>query len=132
MPKDKEKITLRWLRLKRKRAKLAKALVKILNRVSSMRLTIEHRLQALERDTVVLHDTVKLLHKLLKKQQELISDYIVQKVASAVSDEKNGKNTRPEKELYIFVCKQRFDKIERDVKRTLKLVENLRFGLKAG
>ena len=98
-----------------------------------MRLTIEQRLQALERDTVVLHDTVKLLHKLLKEQGELISSYIVQKVASAnANDEHNAKNTRPEEELYTFVCKQRFDKIERDVKRTLELIENLRFGLKAG
>ncbi|MBA7671107.1 hypothetical protein ES703_79258 [subsurface metagenome] len=94
-----------------------------------MRLTIEQRLQALERDTVVLHDTVKLL----KEQEELISSYIVQKVASAnANDEHNAKNTRPEKELYTFVCKQRFDKIERDVKRTLELIENLRFGLKPG
>jgi hypothetical protein len=98
-----------------------------------MRLTVEQRLQALERDTVVLHDTMKLLHKLLKEQGELISGYIVQKMASAnANDEHNAKNTRPEEELYTFVCKQRFDKIERDVKKTLKLIENLRFGLKAG
>jgi len=101
-----------------------------------MRLTVEQRLQALERDTVVLHDTMKLLHKLLREQGELISGYIVQKMATAnaanANDEHNAKNTRPEEELYTFVCKQRFDKIERDVKRTLKLIENLRFGLKAG
>jgi hypothetical protein len=128
-----EKIMLCWLKLKRKRTKLTKTLVKILNKVSSMRLTVEQRLQALERDTVVLHDTMKLLHKLLKEQGELISGYIVQKMASAnANDEHNAKNTRPEEELYTFVCKQRFDKIERDVKKTLKLIENLRFGLKAG
>ncbi|MHC4571309.1 MAG: hypothetical protein ACYS0C_04445 [Planctomycetota bacterium] len=98
-----------------------------------MRLTIDQRLQALERDTVVLHDTMKLLHKLLKEHGELISGYIVQKIASAnPNGEHKAKNTRPEEELYTFVCKQRFDKIERDVKRTLKLIENLRFGLKAG
>jgi len=98
-----------------------------------MRLTVEQRIQALERDTVVLHDTMKLLHKLLKEQGELISGYIVQKIASAnPNGEHDAKNTRPEEELYTFVCKQRFDKIERDVKRTLKLVENLRYGLKAG
>lgn len=98
-----------------------------------MRLTVEQRLQALERDTMVLHDTIKMLHKLLKDQGELINEYIVQKLASAnASDERGVKNTRPEEELYTFVCKQRFDKIERDVKKTLKLIENLRFGLKAG
>ena len=98
-----------------------------------MRLTVEQRLQALERDTVVLHDTMKLLHKLLKEQGELISDYIVRRVANAnAGDDGNGGNGRPEEELYTFVCKQRFDRIDRDVKKTLKLIENLRFGLKAG
>jgi len=98
-----------------------------------MRLTVEQRLQALERDTVVLHDTIKLLHKLLKEQEQLISEYIVRKVASAdANNKRNAEHIRPEKELYTFVCKQRFDKIERDVKKTLKLIENLRFGLRAG
>jgi hypothetical protein len=98
-----------------------------------MRLTTEQRLQALERDAVVFHDTVKLLHKLLKEQGELISEYIVRKVASAdVSDKHHAKNTRPEDELYTFVCQRRFNKIEKDIRKTLKLIENLRFGLKAG
>ncbi len=98
-----------------------------------MRLTIEQRLQALERDTVVLHDTIKLLHKLLKEQGGLISEYIVRKVASAdMNDKHRAKNTRPEEELYTFVCQRRFDKIEKDIKKTLRLIENLRFGLKAG
>ncbi len=98
-----------------------------------MRLTVEQRLQALERDTMVLHDTIKLLHKLLKEQGQLISEYIVRKVASAGANGKHdAKHIRPEEELYTFVCKQRFDKIERDVKKTLKLIENLRFRLRAG
>ena len=98
-----------------------------------MRLTIEQRLQALERDAVVFHDTVKLLHKLLKNQEKLINEYIVRKIASANADsEHNGENARPEQELYTFVCQRRFDKLERDVRRTLKLIENMRFGTKAG
>jgi hypothetical protein len=97
-----------------------------------MRLTVDQRLQALEREVVVLRDTVKLLHKLLKEQGALISEYIVQKVAEAnETDETNGENTRPEQELYTFVCKQRFDKIEKDVKKTLQLIENLRFRIRA-
>lgn len=103
------------------------------SRVGNMRLTIEQRLQTLERDTIVLHDTVKLLHKLLKEQGGLISEYIVRKIASADADDKHhAKNSRPEEELYTFVCQRRFEKIEKDIKKTLKLIENLRFGLKAG
>jgi hypothetical protein len=98
-----------------------------------MRLTTEQRLQALERDAVVFHDTIKLLHKLLKEQEGLINEYIVRKVVSAnKSNEDNVKNARPEQELYTFVCQQRFDKIEKDIRKMLKLIENLRFGLKAG
>lgn len=95
-----------------------------------MRLTVEQRLRALERDTVVLHDTVKMLHKLLKNQRELISEYIVRRVS--LSKEEGQANSRPEHELYTFVCAQRFDRVEKDLKKTLQLVENLRFGLKAG
>lgn len=98
-----------------------------------MRLTTEQRLQALERDAVVFHDTMKLLHKLLKNQEKLINEYIVRKMASAnAGSERNGENARPEQELYTFVCQRRFDKLERDIKKTLKLIENIRFGTKAG
>jgi hypothetical protein len=101
--------------------------------MGDIRLTIEQRLQALERETVVLHDTIKLLHKLLKDQGELINDYIVQKMGNANgSAEANGANARPEQELYAFVCQRRFDKLEKDIKKTLQLIENLRFRLKAG
>ena len=100
---------------------------------NEMRLTVEQRLVALERDVVVLRDTIKLLHKLLKEQGELIRDYIVQKVAqAAVPDEAKGGCRRPEDVLYTFVCRKKFDKIEKDMKQTLKLIENLKFRLKAG
>jgi hypothetical protein len=98
-----------------------------------MRLTVEQRLRALERDTAVLHDTVKMLHRLIKNQRELISEYIVRRVSLSKEDGQAGEaNDRPEDELYTFVCRQRFDRIEKDLKKTLQLVENLRFGLKAG
>jgi len=102
------------------------------SRIINMRLTTEQRLQALERDAVVFHDTVKMLHRLLKEQGELINEYIVRKMASAnANDEDKAENIRPEKELYTFVCQRRFDKLEKDIKKTLKLVENIRFGAKA-
>ncbi len=98
-----------------------------------MRLTVEQRLRALERENVVLHDTIKVLHKLVKDQGHLINDYIVRRMAAASADRgHNEEKTRPEEELYTFVCQQRFDKIEKDIKRALKLIESPRFGLKAG
>lgn len=98
-----------------------------------MRLTTNQRLQALERETAVLGDTIKLLHKLLKDQRQLINDYIIQKVGEADSmDGPTRGNGRPEWEVYTFVCQQRFGKIEKDVKKALQLVENLKFRLRAG
>ena len=98
-----------------------------------MRLTMEQRLQALERDVVVLQDTIKLLHKLLKDQGVLIHDYITQKVAQAdTAAENNSGNGRPEDALYTFVCKQRFDKVDRDIKRLRELIEGHKSGLRAG
>ncbi len=100
-----------------------------------MRLTIEQRLRVLERDTVVLQDTIKLLHKLLKDQGELIHDYITQKVANANTNDggqNNSGDSRPEDALYTFVCRQRFDQIDKQIKKLRQLMESHQFGLKAG
>jgi len=95
-----------------------------------MRLTVEQRLRALERDAVVLHGTIKLLHRLMKEQGQLINDYITQKVSS-VENQQNG-SKRPEDILYTFVCKQRFDRLEKQIEKLQKSTSDNRFGLKAG
>lgn len=103
------------------------------SRRHTMRLTIEQRLAALERETVVLQDTVKLLHRLLRQQRQLINDYITQKVASAhTGDEERARNVRPEEAVYTFRCRQRFDRIDKDIHRLRRLIEDPHLGLKAG
>ena len=107
--------------------------MKILNKTeSNMRLTIEQRIAALERDNIVLQDTVKLLHKLLREQRQLINDYITQKVMSASESEEQKRNLRPEDALYTFVCKQRFERLENRMERMHKSVEIPNYGLKTG
>lgn len=102
-------------------------------RISKMRLTIEQRLEVLERDVVVLQDTLKLLHKLLKQQRELINDYITHKVTSAgAEDRKSEANARLEDALYIFTCRQRFDRIEKEIWGIRKTIERSKISLKAG
>jgi hypothetical protein len=96
-----------------------------------MRLTTEQRIAALERDNVVLHDTVKLLHKLLREQRQLINDYITQKVALVSGNEGRNENKRPEDALYTFVCRRRFEDLEKHMGRIRKLVENPNIELKA-
>jgi len=98
-----------------------------------MRLTIEQRLGALERDSVVLHDTIKLLHKLLKEQRGLINDYIVQTIGQSNNGGDNdGENGRAEDAIYTFVCQQRFKQLERDIQRIFKRIEDTCPGRRAG
>ncbi len=87
---------------------------------------------ALERDNVVLGDTIKLLHRLLREHRQLINDYITQKVTTADGSEGQNGDVRPEEALYAFVCKQRFDRINKEVRALRKLIDNSRLGLKAG
>lgn len=112
---------------------MVKLLRKTGDRISKMRFTVEQRLAALERDNVVLHDTIKLLHKLLKEQRELINNYITLKVISAdTSNKQKGATTRPEDALYTFICKLRFDRIEKDMKLLRSFIKDSKFDLKAG
>ena len=97
-----------------------------------MRLTTEQRLAALERENVVLQGRVTLLHKLLKEQRQLINDYITQRVTSANETEGQNGNLRPEDALFTFVCKQKFDRLEKNIQSISNSVANSRIGLKAG
>ena len=100
--------------------------------IKKMRLTTEQRLSALERENVVLQDRVTMLHKLLKEQRQLINDYITQRVSSANKTEAQSGNLRPEDALFTFVCKQKFDRLEKNIESIRKSVSHSRFGLKAG
>jgi uncharacterized coiled-coil protein SlyX len=97
-----------------------------------MRLTIEQRIAALERESVVLSDTLKLLHKMLKEHRRLINDYITQKVMSARQSGAHESTLHPANELYTFVCRTRFERLEKQVEKIRKLIESQSIGLKAG
>ncbi len=99
---------------------------------SKMRLTIEQRIAELERDNVVLHDTIKLLHGLLKEERQLINDYITQTVISTNQSGEQEESRRPEDALYTFVCRQRFEGIEQHMQALRELVQDPKSGLKAG
>lgn len=95
--------------------------------------TMEQRVASMEREIVVLRDTVKLLHKMLKEQRQLINDYIIQKVsASNGNNGHNGEDGRPEDAIYTFICRRRMDKLGKDIEKMRKLVDNIRFGVRAG
>lgn len=58
--------------------------------LGNVRFTTEQRIATLERENVVLHDTTRLLHQMLKEQRGIINDFIMQTIAapgdSQVSD----------------------------------------------
>ncbi|MCP4261414.1 MAG: hypothetical protein GY774_28515 [Planctomycetes bacterium] len=97
-----------------------------------MRLTTEQRLAALERGNVVLHDTIKLLHKLLKEQQQLINEYIMQKMMSSNKNSGQKGNVCAGDALYTFKCKRRFERLEKHIEKMCKLTEKPKRGLKVG
>jgi len=93
---------------------------------------MEQRITALERDNVVLYDTIKLLHKLLKEQRQLINEYITQKMMSSKESGGQKGNACPVDALYTFKCKRRFEGIEKHIEKMRKLMEEPKRGLKAG
>ncbi|MBN1807381.1 MAG: hypothetical protein JW837_19195 [Sedimentisphaerales bacterium] len=97
-----------------------------------MRLTTEQRITTLERDNVVLHDTIKLLHKLIKEQQQLISEYITRQMASSREDGGHKLNGCTAEAQYTFKCKRRFEVLEKHIEKMNKLIEKPKHGLKAG
>ena len=99
---------------------------------SKMRLTTQQRLAALERDNVVLHDTIKLLHKLLKEQRQLIKDYITQEVMSGSKNDGRKHDKRPDNALYTSFCRQRFEVLERNLEKMHRSGKDTSCGLKAG
>ena len=96
-----------------------------------MRLTTEQRISSLERDNVVLHDKIKLLHKLLKEQQGLISEYITQQITSLKENGKHNVKACAADAQYTFKCKRRFEMIEKYIEKINKLMEKPKHGLRA-
>ena len=107
-------------------------LAKMVKKTGVMRLTIEQRVRALERENVVLQDTLKLLHKLLKEQRGLINEYITHNVASSSQRQWQESNGRLPGAVYTFRCKERFDRIEKQIEKIHKKQDRKELGLKAG
>jgi hypothetical protein len=84
-----------------------------------MRLTNDERIAALERENVVLHDTLKMLHRMLKEQRELTKSYAERMMA--VSDDK-AEVQHPEDVRYTYCCRPRFEKLEKQMEQMQKLV----------
>jgi hypothetical protein len=82
----------------------------------------EQRLAALEGLVAGLSETVEKLHKALREQSELINEYVSkQLVAGAVTANHVG-GLSPEDVLYTFVCRRKFDHVEKELARLRQML----------
>lgn len=95
-----------------------------------MKLTTEQRIRDLERQTVVLQDSLKIMHRMLKEQRELINEYVTATVVSA--GQCGGDTSGCSDAKYTFVCKKRLERVDKEIDKMRKLVESVRYGHKAG
>jgi hypothetical protein len=79
----------------------------------TLKLTTEHRIAALERENVVLRDKMRILHGMLKQQKQLINEYITQQILTADGDEQAAGDNTSSETLGSFLCRQRFEQMER-------------------
>ena len=90
-----------------------------------MRFTLEHRIMALEREVVVLQDSMKMLHNMLKEQKKLIHDYITHGMAGQSQSLGTDGNSRPEDAMYTFVCGKRMQRIEKELDKIRQRVNGV-------
>ena len=79
----------------------------------TLKLTKEHRIAALEREHVVLRDKMRILHSMLKQQRQLINEYITQQILAADGDGQAAGGDTSSETLGSFLCRQRFEQMER-------------------
>jgi len=77
-----------------------------------LRLTMEQRLAALERENVVLRDKMKMLHGMLKQQRQLIAEFITQQIVLAPSHERAEPHVETMETAGHFLCQRRFEQLE--------------------
>jgi len=83
---------------------------------------MEQRISVLERENIILQDSIKVLHKMLKEQRQMINDYITHRVVSS-SREGRGSNMQPDDAVFIFVCRRRFELLEKRLDKLHKLAQ---------
>jgi len=89
-----------------------------------MRLTVEQRMRELEREVIVLQETVQLLHRLLKEHKLLIENYVLEKMAAPRSDQlKTNQTQEAEIAAYTFICQHRLNRLETDVVKLRQIIE---------
>ncbi len=84
--------------------------------------TTEQRLVALEASVASLGATVDKLHKMVREQGDLIREYTTTQLAAGSSKSSPSSSISPEDAIFTFVCRRRFDHVEKEVSRLKQLL----------
>jgi TolA-binding protein len=84
--------------------------------------TAEQRLAALEGTVAGLSEAVEKLHKMLKEQAELLNEHATRQLAAGNSTASRVGGLSPEDVLYTFVCRRKFDHLEKELGRLRQLL----------
>ncbi len=87
-----------------------------------VQVTAEQRLAALEGLVAGLSETVDKLHKALQEQSELVNDYVSKQAAAGSAPSNRVGGLSPEDVLYTFVCRRKFDHLEKELGRLRQLL----------
>jgi hypothetical protein len=84
--------------------------------------TAEQRLAALEGIVAGLSKTVDKLHKALQEHSELINEHVTKQLAAGNASANRVGGLSPEDVLYTFVCRRKFDHVEKELTRLRQLL----------
>jgi hypothetical protein len=87
-----------------------------------VRPSAEQRLAALEGTVASLTETMEGLHKMLREQGDLINEYITKQLVASGSKADQGGGLSPEDALFTFVCRRKFDQVEKELGRLRQLL----------
>ena len=79
---------------------------------------LERRLETIERNVTHLNATVDQLHRMLQEQRGQISEYVTRQLVAA--GQEGGVSA--EDALFTFVCRRKFDEIERELARLRRVL----------
>lgn len=82
----------------------------------------EQRLAALEGTVAGLTETIERLYKILREQGDLINEYITKQLVASGSKAEQSGGLSPEDALFTFVCRRKFDQVEKELARLRQLL----------
>jgi hypothetical protein len=84
--------------------------------------TAQQRLAALEENVAGLREMIDTLHRMLKEQENLIREYITKQLTTGDPSGNHAGGISPEDALFTFVCRRKFDQVEKELGRLRQLL----------